>query len=170
MRAACCSIVWAGGLCLGLLVLQPAALANCELVTGNVAATPDSRFIASGEIVIDAVTGLVWKQVPEAPSTWAAAQAAAAADSTAGFDDWRLPSRQELASIVETGCVLPSLNTSFFVHGVNALWSSTASVDGRAWYVHFGHGYESTENTAVAFGARFVRGGNVPLFLDGFEP
>ncbi|MBL8296723.1 MAG: DUF1566 domain-containing protein [Rhodanobacteraceae bacterium] len=160
----------AAGLGMGLCILPPAAWANCALVAGNLAATPDARFTLSAGVVTDTVTGLGWKQVVNGPLTWAAVQAAAAADTTGGFSDWRLPAKDELETIVETGCALPSLNTTFFTHGtINAIWTSTLSPGGRAWYVHFGYGNDGIENVGATFGARFVRGGNVSLFKDGFD-
>jgi len=75
---------------------------------GNPRIAPDSRYSDNGNgTVTDHHTGLMWKQCSEGQSgaacsgsvttmRWAAALAAGANSSFAGFNDWRLPNTKEL--------------------------------------------------------------------------
>jgi hypothetical protein len=67
---------------------------------------PSPRFTVSGDCVTDALTGLVWpKDAGQAagPVDWNAALAYADALELCGHTDWRLPSVNELASLVHAG-------------------------------------------------------------------
>ncbi len=138
------------------------------------------RFVESdpagrGEWVVrDGVTGLVWQRTPCAapladgscsdaagthcpPGTgdlpWAEAHAYCRCLRTAGFagyDDWRLPDRYELQSLVSYGRTAPAsdfpdMPSQFF-------WSSTSVglADRQAWVVHFEFGH--VENADHGFG------------------
>ncbi len=77
--------------------------------------TPTSTFIDHGNgTVTHSLTGLMWKQAVLGPMDWSAALAAAAADTTAGHSDWRLPNKKELESIVEHCGYSPSINQTLF--------------------------------------------------------
>lgn len=112
---------------------------------------PDSRYTVSepgsaGEaVVLDTVTGLMWKACPQGLTgaacatgtlqtlTWSAALVNAEAETFAGFGDWRLPNIAELASLHESGCHSPAINASRFPGSVLSLysqefWSSTSSM------------------------------------------
>jgi len=161
-----------GALVLAAMFAMHLASANCTLVSGNPAVTPDSRFAIAGVgAVLDTRTGLTWRQLTTSGLSWDAAVAAANADTTAGFTDWRLPLREELLTIVETGCILPALNTTIFgpLGPISGAWTATNGRGPTAWYVHFGYGYDYYEGKSTAFAARFVRGGTSILFADGFE-
>ena len=150
----------------------------------NVTATaPDSRYTDNGDgTVTDKATGLMWKQCSEGQSTttspcdtgalatytWQGAlQRAEALNSGggfAGYTDWRLPNRNELASLVDRQCWSPAINTNLFpvTTGFPHYWSSSpdASNSGGAWYVTFYRGNVSSggpgSNTRSV---RLVRGG-----------
>ncbi len=49
----------------------------------------------------DHVTGLMWQQDPGAKMTWDEAAAAAASFRLGGYDDWRLPTIEELYSLID---------------------------------------------------------------------
>jgi len=115
--------------------------------------TPDSTFeIHDDGTVTHLRTGLMWSRclhgqattwcagVPTALPWHLALQAADAAD-LAGYDDWRLPNRAELASLVEYCRGAPALNTSIFPNvpwdPAAVFWTSTpfAELPVRAWAV-----------------------------------
>jgi len=57
-----------------------------------------------------------------------------------GYSDWRLPTREELRSIVDYGRNYPAIDTAYFPNTLaSAYWSSTtrASDTGNAWQVYF---------------------------------
>jgi len=75
---------------------------------------PDSRYTVSGDEVTDTVTGLVWKRCVEGlsgasctgtakPASYKEAQALAAEAAKTGTP-WRLPSRSELAGLIDRKC------------------------------------------------------------------
>lgn len=125
--------------------------ANCTLIPGNVARTPDTNFTVddANGTVTDSVTGLIWKKCVEGlsgttctgtatPLTWSEALERAASDAT--FADWRLPTKNQLLSLLETACRSPAINKTFFPNTLpNLYWSSTPATDsgGSAWLVDF---------------------------------
>lgn len=157
-----------------LLVLATGtSQANCTLEAANVAATPDSRFSAGPPGTVIDQRGLMWRTTLSATAVnWRNAIALANADTTGGFTDWRLPTLEELASIVETGCSNPAINTSFFMQstGSTAVWTGTDMPDaGTAWYVGFTTGFDEVDHKNATKGVRLVRTHSLSLFADGFE-
>ena len=79
-----------------------------------------------------------------------------------GYADWRLPSQEELTTIVDYGVARPSVNTSYFPNTSTFFyWSSTTYADrsADAWYVSF-HGVNVyNEHKYYSFHVRAVRGG-----------
>jgi len=101
----------------------------------------------ANEVVTDNITGLQWQDNTEARTvtkTWDEAKNYCNALSLDG-GGWRLPSMQELQSIVVDGSYDPSIDTTAFVNYYTTsyrYWSSTthAVSTGYAWIVYFGHG------------------------------
>ncbi|MBN1666983.1 MAG: DUF1566 domain-containing protein [Anaerolineales bacterium] len=73
-------------------------------VVGNQPAYQDN---GDGTIT-DLVTGLMWQKTPGEQQTWAEALAGAESFYLAGYDDWRLPTIQELYSLMDFSGVDPS--------------------------------------------------------------
>jgi hypothetical protein len=175
----------------GLCLAATAAAANCSVVAGNPQAAADSRYqrsepVSGQPVVRDLVSGLVWQGCEAgrdgptcadgAASTfdWSAALQHAAASSYAGFDDWRLPNAVELASLIETGCAAPMLNTTLFpVDEGAAVWSATArarplvSTYDQAWAVNFASGIRSSLAKSSTLRVRLVRDGGLAAFDAG---
>ena len=121
-----------------------------------------------GGCIKDSVTGLTWD--PAAPSAATQADAAARvatanAAALCGFTDWRLPSADELLSLVDAGASTAArIDARFAATPAVGFWSATlyAGDTRAAWIVDFGSGavaYETATNPlAKAFASRLVRG------------
>jgi len=103
-------------------------------------AWPAPRFSGAGDCMTDALTGLTWAKAPQATTmTWTEAFTATKLMTICGRNDWRLPNRVEMLSLIGfTGESLAWLNDQGFTGVTNgAYWSSTtfASLTGRniAW-------------------------------------
>jgi hypothetical protein len=152
---------------------------------------PNADYVDTGNgTVTHQPTGLMWKRCAEGLAwtgatctgivdsfLWDAAMIVAAADATAGYTDWRLPSAEDLLSlsdyVVASGA---SINQFWFPNTPGPFWS--ASVDtqsaGKAWFVNFlGGGFVPTPGfqgvTSAdflkgtrAYAVRLVRGGTAP--------
>lgn len=113
--------------------------------------------------MIDRNTHLMWAQQEE-PGTYGYAAAAAECKSSrrAGFSDWRLPSSNELMSLVDySRSVTPVFDPDVFgYHGASnaATWSNTpfAQQAGQAWQL-YGSGGVYPQDVSVAGQVRCVR-------------
>lgn len=97
-------------------------------------------------IVTDNLNGLMWQDTAaSATSDWSGAPDVCEALNTStygGYTDWRLPTLDELESIVDFGQDSPAINTLFQNTSSGNYWSSNAYVvnTDNAWYVNFNYG------------------------------
>jgi hypothetical protein len=94
--------------------------------------------------VTDTSTGFMWVKATHEAVNWEAAITYCENLSFAGYDDWRLPNRNTLQSLVDYSKYKPSIDTEFFPDTVSSYyWSSTTRAynSGYAWYVSFDYGY-----------------------------
>jgi hypothetical protein len=111
--------------------------------------------------VTDNITGLMWQQALSTTTyTWAQAVAYCPTLSLASHNDWRLPSRIELVSIVDFGVTSgATINATYFPSTpADWFWSSSplAGSSSDAWFVSFvvGNGYALY---SVVSGTDYVR-------------
>ncbi|SFV65850.1 Chitinase [hydrothermal vent metagenome] len=95
--------------------------------------------------VLDRVTGLKWADNADSNSTqksWDEAKSYCVALGNA----WRLPSREELSSLVHYDNYNPSIDKSFHYTAFKSYWSSSQSLQNtdNAWVVNFAYGTEGT--------------------------
>jgi hypothetical protein len=109
--------------------------------------------------VMDNATGLVWQK---AVTEWlthkrALEHARTVAESTGV--DWRLPSIEELSSLIDHGRSNPA--STFPQMPVLAFWSSSLFVDEAifVWNVSFRYGVVDYNNGGYYLAVRLVRGG-----------
>lgn len=157
-----------------------------RLVSGTVPPEPNPRFVDNLDgTVTDPATGLMWDRCvwgqtgtdcfggSAADLTWQQAlRAAVTANAGAGhrgYNDWRLPNRTELESLVDiTKATPPRINTTAFPNTLSDFfWSSTVytpsnefapNPDG-AWVVSFGDGGSSAPFQTDVNRVRLVRSG-----------
>jgi len=101
-------------------------------------------------LVRDNATGLIWPRqadVLEFPLSWPEAMDAVMAmnaQTALGRNDWRLPNRRELLSLVDFGQARPAAPPDHPFADLRQNWhwtSTTAAIAPRyAWYVHFAGG------------------------------
>ena len=136
-----------------------------ELQAG--AAWPSPRFTAAGDCVTDNLTGLMWafNERPIPPlRQWQPALDYAKGLNLCGFDDWRMPNRNELQSLANFGVPDGSPWLSAEIGNVGNpvvptniwFWSSTSSFrkPGRAWGLRLGpmigHAFTNPKDGALS--------------------
>jgi hypothetical protein len=107
------------------------------------------RFIVKGGIVRDMKTELEWEEeVNSHQMTWDEAQEYAEALRLGGYDDWRVPTRLELESLLN----LEKANPASDFPGMPSVWFWSSSpyvfIPGHAWTVDFDYG-------VVSFGGKY---------------
>jgi hypothetical protein len=115
---------------------------------------------ASGGTVRDARTGLTWQRsAPDERYTWAEARRYAARLALDG-GGWRLPTVQELISLVDYSRHEPAIDTEAFPNTPPGwFWSATpyAGGEGRAWGVYFSVGSANYGGDLYGGAVRCVR-------------
>ncbi len=116
---------------------------------------------STGGVVVDRVTGLMWQRtLANRFFTFDGAVRECAAMALAGHRDWRLPSRIELVSLLDTTRTQPAIDVDAFPETPSDwFWtSSPAATDpSSAWYVYFYFGYPKTDDRGAKFSVRCVR-------------
>lgn len=120
------------------------------------------RFVDNGNgTVTDNETGLMWQQETAlCACTWHGALQYCKDMRLAGFDDWRLPTIQELQSLVDYKRVDPAIDPVFSDVSSWA-WSATeyAALHKSAWFLDFYNGQTGAASYARGYVVRAVRGG-----------
>ena len=123
--------------------------------------------INENNTVTDLSTGLMWYQETQINHSWSEALSICENFFFANYSDWRLPTKEELRSIVSFQHFDPAVNVIAFPDTMSAFyWSSTpdAGSTGRAWGVPFrnGNGFYTAKDSSDY--VRAVRGGQSILF------
>ena len=167
-------VLWAIGM--GIAISAPAAAVTSAV--GPYYATPSwdqtlpaaTRFIVltnmNSAAVLDQETGLVWEQSQStSPFVWLAASSHCMDSDTGGRKGWRLPTIQDLASLIDPTQSSPALPSGHpFSNVFSPVWSATtdASDTNFAYRMSFFNGSvirAEKSNINVVFRAWCVRGG-----------
>ncbi len=109
--------------------------------------------------VRDNSNGLVWQRAVDAGDYSQAGAIAYCASLTLAGGGWRLPTKDELLSIVDTR-FWPTIDSTYFP-GTPVSWywssSSAAGSPSSGWYVYFGDGYAGYVDATATLRARCVR-------------
>lgn len=159
-------------LLLGLLSMPALAAQNCS--DAMIASTPDSSFLTHNDgTLLQKSSGLMWMRCASgqewdgstcsgsaASFTWAEALQNADLENFAGYEDWRLPNKNELEAIVEERCASPAINDTIFpATASDYFWSSSpySGLSTGAWSVDFGFGVVTATQKSAKLHIRFVR-------------
>lgn len=137
---------------------------------------PAQRFVVEGEAVTDQLTGLCWclnANPAEFPLTWQEALDYARQmnrDEAFGYNDWRIPNRRELRSLVSHQHMRPALpHTHPFINLFQGwYWSSTTAAisPSHAWYVNMQGGrmfYGGKDQSFMIWPVRGEANGALPV-------
>lgn len=114
-------------------------------------------------IVTDLVTGLMWQDDSDVGSIkkeWGEAKTYCNDLTLGGYNDWYLPSIEELVSITDKGRYNPSINPIFQnIYTNYGYCSATTDIvyTGNAWYLYFYNGEDNFESKMDECFIRCVR-------------
>ncbi|MFZ5493490.1 MAG: DUF1566 domain-containing protein [Pseudomonadota bacterium] len=111
-------------------------------------------------IVRDAATGLAWQVDGTGGLDYATAEsrlAALNAQTFAGYGDWRLPTAEEAASLMEPAAPNGRHIDDVFGSGVNFIWTADRSPDGKVYVAYWADGRLSAERSDFHAWLRAVR-------------
>ena len=144
------------------------------------------RYSDNGDgTVTDSYTGFTWMRCSMG-QTWDSGtssctgtagsytwdQAMALTSNFAGHNDWRLPTIQELQSIVDYSTFDSAIDHSVFPNApASFVWSSSPDAydSNIAWKVYFYHGHVDKYHKTNGSGVRLVRGGQFFGFLQAHQ-
>lgn len=145
-----------------LVAAMPLAQAACNDTS------PNPRYVVNGGEVYDSQTNLTWQRC-SVGQTWGQDMCTGTVQGMT-WDKavkqkngaWRLPTRDELLTLVETPCGISKANRTIFPNMSDLLsmyWSATAEEKGLAWLVGVNNastfnGYRTSDNAV-----RLVRSG-----------
>lgn len=121
--------------------------------------------IYGDEVVLDKNTGLEWQRIiSESPLNWLSADSYCRNLTYAG-GGWRLPTPNELLTIVDINRYNPAVDITFFPDTyIKYFWTSPtfAWYYDEKWYIDFTTGYPHSTGNEMKFSVRCVRGKTLP--------
>lgn len=152
-----------------LLAAGPAAAAAAE------GCSPPGRFVVAAGEVTDTPNGLVWRRCSHG-LTWAESGGCTGTIAPVGYDEavavaraagapWRMPTADELFSLLEPACDAPPVDEAVFADipvdpsGEPSLyWSSTDSgFEDMPVTIDFRYGFADMHSKGIGFHLRLVR-------------
>jgi serine/threonine-protein kinase len=131
------------------------------LIVGGAAQADHLRLILMGDgTVRDKETGLTWERHRGSePLAWEAAAAYCSALVLAEKEDWRLPTTEELLTLIEMGKTPPVDPVAFSDtrHALSTFWTATERGTDQALSLNMRSGFQSVQWKDTAFDIRCVR-------------
>lgn len=125
------------------------------------ASAPAGRYTLSVDTVYDTKTKLTWQRAtPGATYDWPGAKSYCQGLTLGGYSSgWRLPTIQELSSLVDVASFNPAIDKAAFPGTpVGRYWSSSPNARySGAWTVTFDYGNATHYNTTDSYPVRCVR-------------
>lgn len=123
------------------------------------------QLVLDDEAVLDKETGLVWERSPSTDDTdWSGAISRCYTKEVGGRKGWRLPTVEELASLVDTTQSYPALPAGHPFQNVQSdrYWSATTDAEftDAAWRVSISNGSVSQNYKGNSHYVWCVRGGH----------
>ena len=135
-----------------------------EYVKGTFKHSYEQAELRGVKIINDHATGLMWQQAENTERMgWKEAEVYVASmnqEGLAGFSDWRIPTAEELLSLMETKKQNDYFIAPVFHEELLSTWSIDVVKGGfaGAWFVDFGEGGAGEGNRAAGLGhVRLVR-------------
>ncbi len=133
------------------------------------------KFIVQEGIATDTETGLMWCRFAHGQTwengtatgnakegNWKTAFDVAKQSSYAGYTDWRLPTIDELKTLIDKvkGKTGNYIDADVFPKNNRWFWASSPSEDsnGKAWFMNFGNGHGFSDNKYSCHSVRIMRG------------
>jgi len=115
-------------------------------------------YSSTSEVVTDGVTGLIWQKGEGVAAVYVAAVSECETSTLGGFDDWRLPTRIELVSLVDYTLKDPAIDPTFDAVS-QPYWTTSpwAGNDDAGYIVHFVYGFTSVSAKSEPAYVRCVR-------------
>jgi len=141
---------------------------------GSYTSSTHSYTSSGGGTVVDNVSGLMWEDTNEGTSrNHGDAISHCSIQTTGGHSDWRLPTRGELAGLMDSEATTDRIDLGHFNIPINNYWSSTLTSEpsNDFWPVNFSSGKILSKNSTDNYLARCVRGNPPPqpLFSDNLD-
>ena len=111
--------------------------------------SPPCRYTLMGTTVLDNDTGLTWQRANVFSNHFAEAQDHCAGLLLGGQQGWRMPTVQELLTLVDDSKLMPAIDSDVFQNTPPfGFWSSTtvATDPALVWVVSFGEGDTNTDD------------------------
>jgi hypothetical protein len=130
-------------------------------VRGDTAASSADRFQVYGDTVVDTLSGLMWQKTSAFTGNWEDALVYCENTDFDGYEDWRMPNRKELQSLIDYAKSAAPVAYSAFTVAAESYWTSTtyAKDPTTAWAVNFENGYIGSKGKVTESKVLAVRGG-----------
>lgn len=120
----------------------------------------EQRLVGDVVLIADHSCGLLWQSGASQPMTLPQARLylnELNARHFAGYSDWRLPTAEEGASLLEPEPIAQRHIDPIFEPGTNFIWTGDEAVDNRGWVVYFYDGQIASESAEFHAFVRVVR-------------
>lgn len=155
-----------------LLMALPLAAQTCDK-----SSLPLTRYRLNGDVALDVQTGLSWRRCAEGQSwtgkqckgepramsmsdakSWVERLNQGPAPARSNAKGWRLPTQDELLTLIDPGCSDPAVNLKAFPGTASrAFWTGTSAGGTGFWSVNFSDGFEEIFNGNRPLPIRLVR-------------